>query len=241
MDSLDYIDNYFKGQLNDDEIREFELRIEQDPVFAQDVAFYVSATGMLKQEAEMITQERFKELESQQPVKMRQSPVRKMVYWMAAAAVSIGLIFRMFLFTPTSTKMVDNYIANELTFETHVKMSIAQEDSFRLAEKLFLAKRFSDALLICDALARSYPEKDEFILNAGIIALKAGNIEKAITYFESYEQKKRYADQGRFYYAAALMKRNRAGDREKAKEMLEDIVESKENKHEIAAEWLKKM
>lgn len=39
MDNLDYIDNYFKGQLNAEEIRQFELKIEQDPVLHKTLPF----------------------------------------------------------------------------------------------------------------------------------------------------------------------------------------------------------
>src|SRR5688572_27187992 len=115
MDSLDYIDDYFNGQLDAEEIRQFELRIEQDPVFAQEVAFYVSASGMLKEQAAATTKDRFMELEQKQPVSIRQSPVRKIIYWAAAAAVSAGVIIRMFFMNPSTSKMVERFIASEMT------------------------------------------------------------------------------------------------------------------------------
>ncbi len=241
MDSLDYIDNYFKGQLNAEEIRQFELRIEQDPVFAQDVAFYVSASGILKEETEKSTRERFRELEQMQPGKMKQSPVRKMVYWMAAAAISIGFIFRMFFMQPSSFKMAEKFIASEMTIDTAITMGPTLDDSIQLAKNYFYSQKYPEALKIYDALMISYPEKDEVIVNAGIVALKAGNTEKAIGYFEAYEAKYLYANKGKFYYAVALMKRDQKGDLERAKQMLKDVVKNKDDNHEIASNWLKKM
>ena len=43
MDNLDYIESYFTNVLAPDQAREFEKRIESDPVFAEEVAFYLSA------------------------------------------------------------------------------------------------------------------------------------------------------------------------------------------------------
>lgn len=241
MDSLDYIDNYFKGQLNAEEIRQFELRIEQDPVFAQDVAFYVSATGMLKEQAEKSTKERFRELELAEPVKMKQSPVRKMVYWMAAAAVTIGVIFRVFFMQPSSFKMAENFIAAEMTIDTVTTMGPTLDDSMLLAKNYFYSQKYLAAQKVYDALIVSYPEKDEIILNAGIAALKAGNTESAISYFKTYEANDLFDNKGKFYHAVALMKRNQQGDHERAKQMLEDVVKNKYTNHEIASNWLKKM
>ena len=241
MDSLDYIDNYFKGQLNDEEVRQFELRIVQDPVFAQDVAFYVSASGMLKEQAEAETKDRFRELEQVQPIQMKQRPVRKMVYWLAAAAVSIGVIFRMFFMQPSSFKMAERFIAAEMSIDTAITMGPTLDDSMLLAKNYFFTQKYPEALQIYDAMLLSNPDKDEVILNAGIVALKAGNTEKAIRYFEVYEAKDLFANKGKFYYAVALMKRNKQGDHEKAKQMLEDVVKNKYDYHEIASNWLKKM
>ena len=241
MDSLDYIDSYFKGQLNAEEVREFELRIEQDPVFAQDVAFYVSASGMLQEEAQSATRERFSELEAMQPVKMKQTLVRKMVYWMAAAAISIGFIFRMFFMQTSTFKMAEKFIAAEMTIDTAITMGPSLDDSMLMAKNYFFTQKYTDALKVYDALMISYPGNYELIINAGISALKAGNTEVAIGYFKKYEEINLFADNGKFYYAVALMKRNQKGDRERAKEMLKEVVKNKYTNHEIAANWLNKM
>ncbi len=242
MDSLDYIDNYFKGQLNAEEIREFELRIEQDPVFAQDVAFYVSASGMLKEEAETATRERFRELEQLQPVKMKQAPVRKLVYYLAAAAVTIAFVFRIVFLQPASpVKLADDFIKEEMTLERNETMGVESTDTMRLATDHYNNGKYEAALPLFENYTKVHPDHDEARLNAGITALKSGNYQKAIEFFSIHEKVDLYANPAKFYHAVTLMKRNEPGDQEAAKKLLEEVVRLNLDKKDKAEKWLKKM
>jgi len=48
-DSLEYIDNYFQGKSLPEEKKLFEQRIAEDPAFAEEVAFYLSAQQIGKE------------------------------------------------------------------------------------------------------------------------------------------------------------------------------------------------
>ena len=50
MDSLEYIDAYFRGEAPQEETRQFEQRIQDDPAFAEEVAFYLTAREASKEE-----------------------------------------------------------------------------------------------------------------------------------------------------------------------------------------------
>ena len=65
MDSLEYIDSYFKGGFSPEEARQFERSIQDDPVFAEEVAWYLSASVALKEELIEEKKNRFRELYSQ--------------------------------------------------------------------------------------------------------------------------------------------------------------------------------
>jgi tetratricopeptide (TPR) repeat protein len=241
MDNLDYIDNYFKGHLNDQEIRQFELRIEQDPVFAQDVAFYVSATGMLKEQADTTTRERFRELEKMQPVRMNPAPVRRLVYYIAAAAVVVGVIAGIYFLQPASAvQLADNYIQDEMVLERNETMGTSV-DSMRLATDYYNERNYTAALPIFESFSQEHPDHDEARLNAGITALKAGNYQKAINHFSIHEKLDLYSNPAKFYHAVALMKRNLPGDKELAKKLLQEVVRLNLDKKAKAEQWLKKM
>ena len=242
MNTLDYIDNYFKGQLSDDEIRQFELRIEQDPVFAQDVAFYVSATGLLKEEAERSTRDRFMELEQMQPVKLKQAPVRKLIYWVAAAAVTIAFVFRIVFFQPESpVKLADEFIKEEMALERNETMGVETTDTMRLATDYYNSGKYDAAMPLFESYSKAHPDHDEARLNAGIAALKSGNYSKAIEIFTVHGKVDLYSNPAKFYHAVTLMKRNQSGDQETAKKLLEEVVRLNLDKKDKAEEWLKKM
>ena len=49
-EQLAYIDSYFNKELSPEESRIFDLRIEQDPAFAEEVAFYLTTLNTAKAE-----------------------------------------------------------------------------------------------------------------------------------------------------------------------------------------------
>jgi tetratricopeptide (TPR) repeat protein len=76
---------------------------------------------------------------------------------------------------------------------------------------------------------------------AGIVSLRLGQYDKAINYFSqlaNYTQL--YANPGKFYHALTLMKRNRPGDKQTAKILLEQVVQNDLEEKETAQQWLKK-
>src|SRR5262245_20986998 len=92
----EYIDDYFAGNLNPEERKNFESQMEQDTNFAQEVAFYRATKQMLKEELADEKKEWFRQLAAQNVTlteKTTSAPIRKMwVYRVAAAAVFVGVI-----------------------------------------------------------------------------------------------------------------------------------------------------
>ena len=50
MENTEYIDDYFKSSPTDQQKQEFEQRIINDMSFAEDVAFYISANGVIQEQ-----------------------------------------------------------------------------------------------------------------------------------------------------------------------------------------------
>ncbi|PYI90082.1 MAG: hypothetical protein DME97_18480, partial [Verrucomicrobia bacterium] len=62
---LDYIDAYFSGMLNPEESKEFQKRLEDDKMFADEVAFYLAAKQASKEELIKDKKEWFKQIAGQ--------------------------------------------------------------------------------------------------------------------------------------------------------------------------------
>ena len=77
---------------------------------------------------------------------------------------------------------------------------------------------------------------------AGIVSLQLKDYDKAIYYFTSLEnQAGLYSNPGKFYHAVTLLKRNKTGDEDEAKELLKQVTEKSLEGSDDAAKWLKKM
>src|ERR1700704_7021401 len=92
MDNLDYIENYFINTPGTDLTREFEERIKSDPGFAEEVAFYMAAREVAKEAAGLEKKERFKKT-YQKNRTVQSVPIKKLVYYIATAAVVAGAFF----------------------------------------------------------------------------------------------------------------------------------------------------
>ena len=113
IESLEYIDNYFKGKFLPEEKKLFEQRIAEDPAFAEEVAFYLSAQQAGKAHLAEEKKKRFKELYEQNSLAGTiKRPVRKLWPYLAAAAVIAGIIFGLVLFMKPSSppQLADQYI-----------------------------------------------------------------------------------------------------------------------------------
>jgi tetratricopeptide (TPR) repeat protein len=60
---------------------------------------------------------------------------------------------------------------------------------------------------------------------AGIVYLQLGNYEKALQYFRQFENDTLYSNPSLFYQALTLLKRNLPGDKQKARELLQRVVD----------------
>src|SRR6187402_3075352 len=90
MDSLEYIDNYFRGLLTEEEKTAFDRRVRSDPAFAEDLAFYLNAGDLVRAEVLAEKKTRFKALYDQHRREgTRQIPIRRLWAYGAAAAVLV--------------------------------------------------------------------------------------------------------------------------------------------------------
>ncbi len=246
MDSLEYIDDYFKGAFPPEEAGKFEGRIQDDPVFAEEVAYYLSTLVALKEEQVAEKKRNFREIYRQTAVQSPQGLVRPMTKrrWVPAlaAAVLIGVIalgWILFLSPPAAPKLADQYIRQNLD-QLSVKMGGA--DGMQGGLVLYNDGKFPEALEQFKRILAADPTNSMAGLDAGIVALRMEHYDQALDFFTNLQNHTDpHINPALFYEALTLMKRNRSGDATHAKQTLQQIVQEDLDKKEDAAQLLKKM
>jgi tetratricopeptide (TPR) repeat protein len=260
MDSLEYIDDYFKGGLPPEEARQFESRIQDDPVFAEEVAYYLSTLVAFKEEQIAEKKRNFHEIYRQTALEPPQteldaSPVSAMPpqatirpmkrrRWIPAlaAAILIGVIalgWILFLSPPTAPKLADQYIRQNLD-QLSVKMGPA--DSMQTGITLYDDGKFPEALHQFEGILATDSMNSTAMLDAGIVSLRMEHYDQALDFFTKLQNRTDpHINPSLFYEALTLMKRNRSGDATHAKQTLQQIVQEDLDKKEDAAQLLRKM
>ncbi len=244
MDNLEYIDAFFIDELSAERKREFEQKIASDPVFAEEVAFYLSSKKVAFDEGNE-EREKFKHLykhgqPANQAVKHEPALLRKLWPWAAAAAVMAGVIFGLSIwFKPVSspTELADAYISKNLQV---LSVTMGREDSLQAGLRLFNEGRLEESLKQFEALILNDTTFIEAKKYAGIVSLRLGYYDKAIIYFSQFENIHLYVNPAKFYHALTLVKRNRPGDKQQAKILLENVVKNDLYGAKAAKDWLKK-
>jgi tetratricopeptide (TPR) repeat protein len=245
MDEYDYIGNYFNGLLSQEEMKRFDEKIQQDPAFAEDVAFYCSSLQQIKNQLVEEKKTRFRELYELQGLDKRSKPpeVYMNKWWkvVAAAVVLIAITGTYIYSRPSSPKaLAETYLTEELTI-LPVDMDTRQ-DSMKTGIRLYNEKKYPQALQVFENILRADTSGTDAKKYAGIVSLRLGDYDKALKYFgelESYTELQ--VNPGKFYHAITLMERNHSGDKDLARQLLEEVDKYNLAGKKRAIEWLRKL
>jgi short subunit fatty acids transporter len=242
MENLEFIENYFNGINDDAQTQLFEKKIMEDASFAEEVAFYISANETIKQQLQEEKKQRFREIYDQQKVISINQPVRNMWKYMAAASVIVAVVLITWFVSGNKNspqQLADKYI--QQNFQT-LSVTMGNPDSVQAGLNLFNSKKLTEALSIFETIAKNNPANSDAKKYAGIVSLRLNNYDKALEYFTMLAtDTSLYSNPGKFYEAVTLLKRNKDGDKETAKLLLQQVRdENLEGKSE-AEEWLKKL
>jgi tetratricopeptide (TPR) repeat protein len=243
MDSLEYIDAYFGGEFSKEETGQFEKRIQEDPAFAEEVAYFLSARAAFKEVNLEERKARFRELH-------QQGTGRKVVIKMdsrrwrpvAAAAAILALVamsWLLFLRPDGPSSLAGTYIRQNLS-QLPAKMGGANRLESGVA--LYNSGRFTEAFQQFEDLLRVDSLNPTALLDIGVVSLRMENYDKALTYFLKLQQQTDpRVNPALFYEALTLMRRGHPGDSDHARQLLKRIVQEDLNKKEDARELLGKM
>jgi len=243
MNEYEYISDYFNGLLSAGETARFDEKIQQDPAFAESVAFYLQAMQQVKEQVTEEKKKRFREVHESEKQRLEKGNVPLIfMRWksiVVAAAVIIILCAIAWLLwpAPSPAAMADKYITENFT-QLHVTMG--RNDSMQTAADLYNKGKGKESLAIFEQLAAADSLRTTVIKNAGIVSLQIKKYDKAIRYFSQLENNARLTiNPGKFYHALTLIKRNQPDDKQEAKQLLQQVVLQDLDGKEQATEMLK--
>ncbi|MEO6550634.1 MAG: hypothetical protein ABIN94_21695 [Ferruginibacter sp.] len=247
MENIEYIEGYFKSNPTEEEKKQFEQRVINERSFAEEVAFYISANGLVKEQLHGEKKQRFKEIyDNQKVIPFNRRPVNKFAKYLAAACV-VGALTLLTWFLK-GDKNSPQELANQYIQENWHTMSgtmSSSQDSLQAGLTLINAEKFDQALIIFETLAKNDPVNYAAKEYAGIAALRMQNYDTALAYFSQLEADTTlYNNPGKFNKALTLLKRNKAGDIATAKALLKQVSEQAGQELEgkvKATDWLKKL
>ena len=244
MDNMEYIDDYFNRISSAKEKQQFEEKILHDISFADQVAFYISANGVISNQLVQQKKAHFKDIYQQQKVvSISRQPIKRIWQYIAAACMVAAILLFGWLFTnnnPSPQQLADTYIQQNLQ-TLGVTMGV-KNDSLQTGLNLYNNGKLVEAQQMFESIAKNDITNTPAIKYAGITSLCLAKYDKALYYFKILEEKTNlYSNPAKFYEALTFIKRNNNGDAAKAKRILEQVFNNNLEGKENAAKWLKEL
>ena len=238
-DTFDYIESYFTGSLDQAEKQQFEERCSQDESFAQEVAFYIQSRQVLKEE--LLAAKKAAWGSNVSTLGARKSPGLVRTFVMAASAAAVLLLFSLYLLTRTATptQLADKYIHTH--YEQLSQTLDGTRDSLAQGITAYNNREFTHALALFTTLANDHANNSDARLYSGLTYLRLKEYDQAIHEFDTLaNMSSLYSNPGPFLKAVTLLQRNATGDRETARDLLQDVVRRNLDGNQEAAAWLQK-
>ncbi len=225
----DQIAAYFNGGLSEEAILKFDLQVQSDPAFAEAVAFYFSSQQAVLAQLADEKKQRFRELYAWQgAAQQKQPPVIYLNKWwkaaMAAAVIFVVAATWLWWPQPSAASLADKYVQDNF-YVLAGTMGVA--DSLQQGINLNNNNQLPAALHIFEALTKADSNNEAAIKNAGIVSLRMKDYDKTLRYFTRLENMTYlHSNPGKFYKALTLLERNLPDETQKAKQLLEEVVQN---------------
>jgi len=143
-----------------------------------------------------------------------------------------------FVSSASPQQMAQKYIDEK--FKTlPVKMS-TEKDSIQEGLRLYNEGQYGASLKQFEAILQRDTGNYSIQNFLGIIYLRLDNYDKALQYFKQFENDTLYSNPSQFNQALTLLKRNLPGDKQKARELLQQVRDNDLYGKEFAEKWLDK-
>lgn len=246
-------EDYLNGELSSEEKSQFETTISSDKELSVEFNLYraietemrvhesySSNESTLKNSLQTLNNQYF-DSNQQQTGKVVQLFSSHSFRTAAAVAASIIVLLAAYivLFQPdqNSQRLAENY------FDEHLQQLSqtmdASTDSLQLGIAAYNNKEYVRALAYFQGVYHNYPENSEAKRNIGLTYLATEEYDKALQQFDELASvDSLYSNPGLFFKAVTLMLRNEEGDKQQAKQLLQQVVTEEAEGSREASEWL---
>jgi tetratricopeptide (TPR) repeat protein len=156
-----------------------------------------------------------------------------------AACVVLCVALYFLLYVPSPRRLAGNYID-----KAYSELSLAMNgatDSLQQGIVAYNHKDYDKALDLFEGLYKAHPERTDALRYEGIVYLRRKNYDKALeTFSELAHTNGLLSNPGLFLQAVTLLRRDAPGDKERAKSMLNMVVQQQLDGAAEAATWLKR-
>lgn len=157
----------------------------------------------------------------------------------AASVLVFVLVYTVFFNRAQDPKQVaENYINSNLT-EISQTMSRSQ-DSLQQGIAAYNAKNYNRALQLFQEVSAKNPANRDAKQYTGYVYLITKDYEKALLTFDQLTSLQGKFNRGKFLKATTLFQRNKEGDDDQARQLLQEVVKDNAGGEEEAKEWLEK-
>jgi len=235
--TFEYIEDYFTGRLGEEEKKSFEQKCVDDATFADNVAFYIAKRQMIRDE---LLREKLSVWTEGDKTPRRQARILRWPVYAVAASVLLVIALVYLLYKPASPhQLADAWMENNYTRLSQTMN--ASTDSLQQGIIAYNNKDYNKALTLFEGLYQSDPRNNDALKYAGIVYLRTQHYDNALGRFEQLaDAKGLLSNPGTFLQAVTLLERNAPGDRQRAQQLLQSVVQQQLAGAKEAGEWLKK-
>jgi tetratricopeptide (TPR) repeat protein len=241
-DFYTHVEAYFKRELSDAEMKQFEERCVQDEAFAKQVALYISTEEGIRQRLLDEKKQQWRAISKGEgnatATPIKKMSIRKWVVYAAAACVLVAVSLIVTSRSDTPQQLADKYVAAHFTFLSQ-EMG-ASQNTLQQGIAAYNNKEYDRALQLFQQVYQSNPANSKAKKNIGLVYLATKQYEQALQEFEALANTPGlYENPGLFLMAVTLLERNKEGDEARAKALLQQAVAQGTAGSKEAAEWLK--
>lgn len=234
---FEYIEDYFTGRLGEEEKKKFEQRCVDDTAFADDVAFYIAKRQVIRDE---LLRQKIPVWTEGDKAPRRQARILRWPVYTAAASVLLTIALVYLLSSPSSPhRLAGAWMDNNYTRLSQTMN--ASTDSLQQAIIAYNGNDYDKALTLFESLYQSDSRNNDALKFAGIVYLRTNRYDKALGRFgQLADAKGLLSNPGTFLQAVTLLERDAPGDRQRAQQLLQLVVQQQLAGSKEAGEWLKK-
>jgi tetratricopeptide (TPR) repeat protein len=244
-ETLEFIEAYFEKKLSNADRESFEQRCMQEENFANEVAFYITSREAIRQKLLEQKQQLWtgSTHDGGKSISNNITPVKTLIFrkWLsyaAAACLLVAIAVYFFYRTGSPQQLANTYVQQTLA---HISQTMAgSKDSLQKGISFYNTGQYDSALHLFQIIYQTHPNNNDAKKYLGLGYLMKKDYDNALLQFDELANKELFSNPGVFFKAVTLLERNGRGDKETAKELLEQVKDKQLEGKQEAAQWLQK-